>query len=175
MQYRLILFVSATICALGGAFGQTGALGQTGAFGQTSVSTTGFSGSASFSEPAPFAMVSVNGAPYSGEQVNEQIQILADGTRITRTQPATKIYRDSNGRTRTERPMFRGMPMAGRAPESPVVVEITDPVAQVKYTLDTANKVAHRQRLPSPPNMAARSAVRGGVPAGINGGAGAGA
>jgi len=35
----------------------------------------------------------------------------------------------------------------GTVPDSPVAIEITDPVAHVKYTLDTINKVAHRQRL----------------------------
>jgi hypothetical protein len=39
------------------------------------------------------------------------------------------------------------MAVAAQMPESPLIVEITDPVAQVKYTLDPVNKVAHRQRL----------------------------
>ena len=31
---------------------------------------------------------------------------------------------------------------------APIIIDITDPVAQTKYTLDTINKVVHRQHLP---------------------------
>jgi hypothetical protein len=102
----------------------------------------------------------VTGAPYSADEVSEQVQTLADGTHITRNSLPTKIFRDSLGRTRTERPLFRGMAIAASNPEAPIVVEITDPVAQVKYTLDTINKVAHRQQLPPAPDHANRVTAR---------------
>ena len=144
MRFLFLAIVSASICA-------AGALGQTGTF--ASNGGTGFSGSASFGPPPPAGMRSPTGAPYSGEEVTEQIQTLADGTHITQKSASTKVYRDSAGRTRTERPVFRALVAAGKMPNSLTVIEITDPVAQIKYTLDTVNKVAHRQqfRAPVPP------------------------
>jgi hypothetical protein len=64
--------------------------------------------------------MTVVGAPYSGEEVNETSQTLADGTRIHR-ETKTTVYRDSQGRTRRE------------APDN---ITITDPVASVTYFLD---------------------------------------
>ena len=138
------------------------------AFGQTSARISsgpdGFRGSAHFSAPRPFEMVSpVAGAPYSAEEVNEQVRTLADGTHITQKQASRKIFRDSLGRTRIERPLFRGGAVTGQRVESPLIVEITDPVAQVKYTLDTINKVAHRQRLLAPKAGAARTPTLAGT------------
>jgi hypothetical protein len=45
----------------------------------------------------------VTGAPYSAEETGENVQTLTDGTHITQKQVTTKFYRDSEGRTRTER------------------------------------------------------------------------
>ena len=63
----------------------------------------------------------VKGAPYSGEEVNQTDQMLADGTRIHR-ETRTTVYRDSEGRTRRE---------------TPDNITITDPVANVTYILDS--------------------------------------
>jgi hypothetical protein len=82
----------------------------------------------------------VVGAAYSGEQIQEQVQTLSDGTHITQMHMNIKVYRDSQGRTRTERPLM----MLPNAEGSPLLVEIADPVAGVRYTLDTQNKIAHR-------------------------------
>jgi hypothetical protein len=135
----------------------------------------GFSGTASFSEPMPMAARGVVNAPYSADQVVEQVQTLADGTHITRKGAAQKTYRDSLGRTRTERPVFGGMALSGRMPESPTIVEITDPVAKLKYTLDTLNRVAHRQQLQAPPIPQVRTAVRTGTLGGSISASGGGA
>ena len=74
--------------------------------------------------------MTVKGAPYSGEEVNETSQVLADGTRIHR-ENRTTVYRDSEGRTRRE---------------TPDNITITDPVANVTYFLDpksmTGSKLA---------------------------------
>jgi hypothetical protein len=74
--------------------------------------------------------MTVKSAPYSGEEVIETNQVLADGTRIHRENRAT-VYRDSEGRTRRE------------APDN---ITITDPVANVTYFLDpktmTGSKLA---------------------------------
>ena len=76
------------------------------------------------------------------------MQTLADGTHITRSMGTTKTWRDSEGRIRTERPMRVG-PRASGGTDSPVIVEISDPVAGVRYTLDIENKVAHRVVAPA--------------------------
>ncbi len=136
---------------------------------------TGFSGTATFPAPMPFASRAVILAPYSGEQVTEQVQTLADGTHITRKGAVQKIYRDSQGRTRTERPAFGGMALAGRVPESPIIIEITDPAAKVKYTLDTVNKVAHRQQLAALPNQGGKTITRTATAGVIGGGGGSAA
>jgi hypothetical protein len=62
----------------------------------------------------------VKGAPYSGEEINETNQVLADGTRIHRETSAT-VYRDSEGRTRRE---------------TPDNIIINDPVANTTYILN---------------------------------------
>jgi hypothetical protein len=64
--------------------------------------------------------MTVVGAPYSGEEVNETNQTLADGTRIHR-ETKTTVCRDSQGRTRRE---------------TPDDITITDPSASVTYFLD---------------------------------------
>src|SRR5688572_18443699 len=68
----------------------------------------------------------VKGAPYSGQEVNENSQILGDGTRIHNEMRAT-VYRDSEGRVRRE---------------TGDQVTIWDPVANVNYTLDQKNMTA---------------------------------
>jgi hypothetical protein len=132
MQFRLAVLAVA-VCA--------------GAFAQSTSATEEHHGQAPFLAPAPINPRSVKtGAPYSADDVSEEIQTLADGTHITRTN-ATKVYRDSLGRTRRERPLFRAGRKAELAPDWPQVVEIVDPVAKFKYVLDVSNKVAHRQQL----------------------------
>ncbi len=64
--------------------------------------------------------MTVKGAPYSGEEVSQSDQALADGTRIHR-ENRTTVYRDSEGRTRRE---------------TPDNITITDPVANVTYFLN---------------------------------------
>lgn len=131
------------------------------AFGQTSTVVTApaagraFSGSATFGGGGTrFAPPAIQGAPYSAEQIQERQQTLSDGTHITQTPSHQTMYRDSQGRTRVERPMFMGP----NAPESPMIVEITDSLAGVQYTLDPQNKIAHRMTLqpfPTRPNVSA--------------------
>ena len=74
------------------------------------------------------------GAPYSGEAVTETVQMLADGNRIAR-KSVTRIYRDSDGRTRREM----------LAPSGEIVnINISDPVGESQYVLDPRTKTAHR-------------------------------
>jgi hypothetical protein len=79
-------------------------------------------------------------APYSAVQESSNVQTLADGTHITRKPMTEKIYRDSQGRTRTERPFCQGPTGISDS----VVIEIRDPVSGYSYILDEQNHVAHR-------------------------------
>jgi len=119
------------------------------AFGQGAVititSTNGSSSGIFTASGRAFEIPPVTGEAYSGEEVTERVQILADGTHITQTTPGRRIFRDSQGRVRSERSL--GVP--GRpAAEAPRMIEITDPVAGFRYVLDEQKKVAHRSALP---------------------------
>jgi hypothetical protein len=85
----------------------------------------------------------VVGSPVSYERISETSRLLADGTRITDKTQTSYFYRDSSGRTRSERPLFEGFAPTP-APSGINVVEIRDPVAGVQYVLDTQNHIAYR-------------------------------
>jgi len=95
-----------------------------------------------------------SGAPYSAEEIRECLQVGSDGTRFTTTGPNETIYRDSEGRMRTEHTSMLGMTTP---PGAPWIIEIEDPVAKVSYVLDAQAKVAHRVAWLSPPARAASS------------------
>jgi hypothetical protein len=97
--------------------------------------------------PRPYPDRIATRAPYSAERVSEQVQIGADGTRFTTASEHQRIYRDSKGRTRTERPLLTG----SEDPGVPVVIEITDPIAGLGYTFDSTHSVVHRYALSPPP------------------------
>ena len=87
----------------------------------------------------------VPGQPFSAQEETETVQTLADGTRITNGTPKVMHYRDSLGRTRTERtPMQPPGFMAASAPAPPVFVEIADPVGGYRYSFDSNSHTAHR-------------------------------
>jgi hypothetical protein len=92
----------------------------------------------------PFAAVKpgISGAAYSAEQIMEFVDNLTDGRRNNRTWREW-VYRDSQGRTRTERMMS-----PPRADLPSRLVQIVDPIAGFQYVIDTPNKVAHRIRVP---------------------------
>jgi hypothetical protein len=79
-------------------------------------------------------------APYSAVEESSTVQTLADGTHISRKPTSEKIYRDSQGRIRTERPFCHGMADTQDA----AVIQIQDPVSGYAYILDEQNHVAHR-------------------------------
>jgi hypothetical protein len=70
----------------------------------------------------------VKGAPYSGVEVNENTQTLADGTRI-HNETQTQVYRDSEGRLRRE---------------TPNEITIWDPVANASWILNPKNQTARK-------------------------------
>ena len=98
----------------------------------------------------------VTGAPYSAEAVTEVTQALADGNRIHQTN-TTRIYRDSQGRTRRE-PALNALSSAVPGSTMPSLAFIDNPVAGVSYVLDLTNHTATKMTLPPlPPGMGGRN------------------
>jgi hypothetical protein len=90
--------------------------------------------------PVMSMMRSGSTAPYSGVREYSSVQTLADGTHISHKQGPEKIYRDSQGRIRTERAFCIG---TADSPDA-ALVEIRDPVSGFAYILDTQSQIAHR-------------------------------
>lgn len=88
----------------------------------------------------------VKNAPYSAEVVTETTHTLADGNRITR-KITSKIYRDSEGRTRREQSLDSIKSLAS-ASKLPPVVFISDPVAGADYAMNPSDKTATRSLRP---------------------------
>ena len=86
----------------------------------------------------------VKGAPYTGVEVTENTQMLADGTRI-HNESQTKVYRDSEGRIRRE---------------TPAQITIMDPVAGTTYILDPKNLTARKVSLSSTGTFVFKKSVR---------------
>lgn len=91
----------------------------------------------------------VTGAPYSADAVSDFTQNLADGNKIHQTN-TTRIYRDSQGRTRRE-PGLNALSSAAPGSALPSLAFINDPVAGVAYALDLTNHTATKRNLPAPP------------------------
>jgi hypothetical protein len=85
----------------------------------------------------------VKNAPDSAESVTESTQTLPDGNHIKRTN-STRVYRDSEGRTRREQSLQNLNGLGGAASNStqPQVAFINDPVAGANYALNLANRTA---------------------------------
>jgi len=104
-----------------------------------------------------FGGKTVKGAPYSATATTESVQTLKDDNRITRTTTAL-VYRDSEGRTRTEQTFGAVGPFAGKEPRQ--VTFIQDPVAGFHYVLNARDKTAQQMKAwdgPDPANHPARS------------------
>jgi len=86
----------------------------------------------------------VKGAPFCATVVTEHNQSLSDGNRI-HTTDSSQLCRDSEGRTRRE----AGLNLLGAGPQTsaPKLVTIVDPVAGVRYLLDSTNKIAQKMPL----------------------------
>lgn len=104
-------------------------------------------------------------SPYSATEEFSLVQTLSDGTHITPKSPKSKIYRDSQGRTREERPF------CGRAADDPgaMIVTIRDPVAGVAYILDLQDHIAHRFTAEAKTHSTGVSGTIGASVAGVSG------
>jgi hypothetical protein len=96
----------------------------------------------------------VKDAPYSGQEINENTQVLGDGTRI-RNENRTMVFRDSEGRVRRETGDH---------------VTIWDPVASVNYTLNTKTMTGFKSPMNALFTRAIMAAPGGTVSAGGFGG-----
>lgn len=77
------------------------------------------------------------GAPYSAETVSESVQTLADGNRIV-DRRVSRVYRDAEGRTRTEQVDSNG---------EVVNVSISDPVQGVAFMLEPRSRRAFQSNV----------------------------
>lgn len=83
----------------------------------------------------------VKGQPYSAELMNESVQVLGDGTKIS-SKTSGSVYRDTDGRTRRDESAAQGLKST----------TIFDPVASVSLTLNSTTKTVSKQTLRTPPN-----------------------
>jgi hypothetical protein len=74
----------------------------------------------------------VTGSPVSAREETRTVQTLGDGTQLDSSE-VSQFYRDNQGRTRMERTV-----------DGKTIVQIVDPVASVRITLDPAAKSATR-------------------------------
>ncbi len=97
----------------------------------------------------------VTGAPYSAVEVTTSQQALAGGNSI-QTQRQASVYRDGQGRVRTEIAAGQPAPGGGKTPNA--MVTIHDPVAGVMRRVDAQNKVVTEMpiRAAGPHNGAGR-------------------
>lgn len=98
----------------------------------------------------------VKGAPFCATVATDHAQSFADGNRIHTTENST-LCRDGEGRIRRD----ASLNLLGASPQAsaPKLITILDPIAGVRYMLDSENKVAHKMVLPPP-----GSAADGGLP-----------
>jgi len=97
----------------------------------------------------------VQGAPYSAEAVSTMTQTLPDGNRIER-ESRSRIWRDSQGRTRREQTLASIGPWA--SPQEPqTIIFINDPTTGEHYVIDPEAKTV--RKTPTPKLHAARLPV----------------
>jgi hypothetical protein len=86
----------------------------------------------------------VTGAPFSAVEVNTFDEQLANGNAISKTSQ-TVLYRDSQGRTRTEVTIT---PAASTGKQPFTLITISDPVAGLRYLLDSSTMTSRSSRMP---------------------------
>ena len=89
--------------------------------------------------------VIVKNAPYSADTNSTTVQTLYDGNKIT-NKYSTKVYRDSEGRTRTEQ-ILSESEMKNSYNQQREIITIEDPVAGFSYYLNPTTKTARRVEL----------------------------
>ena len=87
----------------------------------------------------------MTGAPYSAVEVTTTQQVLAGGNSI-QNQRQTTVYRDSQGRVRTETAGQHPGPAGSQAAER-TMITVHDPVAGVTRHIDTQNRVVNEMSI----------------------------
>jgi hypothetical protein len=97
------------------------------------------SGSTSVAQPAPNNVRLVTGAPYSALGTSQTVTTLPDGNRVVR-QNTIRLWRDSNGRTRSE---FALSSIGGPTPleVNATVTVIDDPSTRERHMLQPDGRV----------------------------------
>lgn len=132
--------------------------------GHLAIGAGSVEGVTNFDTPGLLHARVVTGQPFSGNRISEHSQTLADGTHIQQKREISREYRDSEGRTRSERKLFNGPGVAVDASrEAPRLVQIFDPVAGYSYMLDTQKLIAHREALPLQENQSRSSRLASGT------------
>ncbi|MGA3098446.1 MAG: hypothetical protein ABSF25_18485 [Bryobacteraceae bacterium] len=105
----------------------------------------------------------VTGAPYSAVEVTQSTQTLPNGNVITQTRQMS-VYRDSQGRVRTETTLPQQRREGGQTAEGTprTMIRIEDPVAGVSRVLDTRAKVSRETPLPGFRGRGGAAAASGG-------------
>jgi hypothetical protein len=102
----------------------------------------------------------VKGTPFCATVTSDHTQTFADGNRIHTTENSM-LCRDSEGRTRREAQLnLLGAVPSGAAPK---IITIEDPVAGVRYMLDTVAKIAQKMPLMPPGGPGAMAKADGNV------------
>src|SRR5580658_141024 len=92
----------------------------------------------------PGSRTVVTGAPYSAVETVQRQQTLANGNQIS-TKGQSTVYRDSQGRIRTEETIT---PAASSGKAARTIVTIFDPVAGSRSVLDSSTMTARQSTLP---------------------------
>jgi len=92
----------------------------------------------------PGSRTPVTGAPYSATETVQRQQTLANGNQIS-TKGQSTVYRDSQGRIRTEETIT---PAASSGRAARTMVTIFDPVAGSRSVLDSSTMTARQSALP---------------------------
>jgi hypothetical protein len=111
----------------------------------------------------------VAGAPYSAVEVRTFQEQLGDGNVINRTSQTT-LYRDSQGRTRTERTIT---PSAASGKQAYTMISISDPVAGQRHELNSSTMTSHTSKIRTISSTGSSQARTAAPPAGRTGRGGA--
>lgn len=135
-RFKIIAF----ILGITGIFGALRSLGQAAPSSQAAHPQNGIT---FFWADQAGAEQTVAGSPFSATVTVETQQTLADGNRFV-NHSTQKLARDGQGRIRREQAIGK---IGGLQLDGPTLVFISDPVAQVTYTLDPAAHTARVSKL----------------------------
>jgi hypothetical protein len=143
MKFKITLFLAPVFAA---TLLSQGPPDRSRAFGPRGVEgPAGFAGrGADILGAGPGSRTPVTGAPYSATETLQRQQTLSNGNQIA-TKEQSNVYRDSQGRIRTEETIT---PAASSGKPAYTMVTIFDPVGGNRYVLNSSTMVAFQSPLP---------------------------